>query len=157
VGGTLIAYEGSALGGGYTLHFQNEATGDCYIATTANDSSFGAQLPPGIYDLRAERGAILVHAIIVAAGDRELGQVSDLAPYAPQRIWQFQQIAPAQVTSAAPSTANIHTLDTTRLPASTYVANAPAVDLPSGTPQYSEPVSGWVSIKNQGQAPEPRY
>lgn len=126
VNGTLAAYESPAPQGGRYLHFQNSVTGDCYMTATNADGGFGAQLPPGVYDLRAERGAILAHRIAVGDADRGLGRVSELAPYAPQRLWQYQTIAPAILTSPAPSTANIMTVDRTALPPSTHVIAAPA-------------------------------
>ena len=139
VNGTLVAYEGPAQQSDRYLHFQNQVTGDCYMVATATDGAFGAQLPPGVYDLRAERGAILARTIIVGSADVGLGRVSELAPYAPARIWQFQGIAPSLLSSAAPSTANILTVDTTVLPPEAKVMAAPPPDLSSPAPQLSEP------------------
>lgn len=154
VNGTLVAY---AQAGDHYLHFQNRVTGDCYMAATASDGAFGAQLPPGVYDLRADRGAILTHSIIVGSADVGLGQVSELAPYAPARIWQLQGIAPSLLSSAAPLTANLFTVDTTRLPPATNVAAAPMAELPTGTPQVAEPASGAASAQNPVPTPDPRY
>jgi hypothetical protein len=139
VTGTLVAYESSAQQRGRYLHFQNKVTRDCYMVATAADGTFGAQLPPGVYDLRAERGAILAHAISVRSADVGLGQVSDLAPYAPSRLWHLQSIAPSILSSPAPSTANILTADATVLPPAEKVMPA---SLPGGSgeaPNLSEP------------------
>src|SRR5215467_12735315 len=47
------------------LHFQNRASSDLYVAATDERGDFSASLPPGIYDLRAERGVILKRRIVV--------------------------------------------------------------------------------------------
>jgi hypothetical protein len=112
VSGTFTGYEDSTPQANRYLHFENRITHDIYVAPTVANGSFGADLPPGEYQLRAERGAILAPAIEVGAADVPLGAVSELAPYAPSRLWDLQAIAPAQLTSAAPSTANIMTRDT---------------------------------------------
>ncbi len=151
VNGTLVAYEGAAPQRGRYLHFQNEASGDCYMAATSADGSFGAQLPPGIYDLRAEHGAILAHGIVVGANDFALGRVSELAPYAPARIWQYQAIAPSQLTSPAPSTANIMTLDKIVLPPSTRVAAEPAPMMGTPMPKLTPPEAAPMAAREQHQ------
>jgi hypothetical protein len=111
VSGTLTGYGGSTPQANRYLHFENRITHDIYVAPTVANGSFGAELPPGEYELRAERGAILAPAIEVGAADVPLGAVSELAPYALSRLWDLQSIAPAQLTSAAPSTANLMTRD----------------------------------------------
>jgi hypothetical protein len=116
VNGTLTGYENPAPQPKRYLHFENRVTLDIYMTPTAADGSFAADLPPGTYRLRSEHGAILARRINVGAADIPLGPVSDLAPLAPSRVWHLQSIAPAQLTSAAPSTANIMTRDTTSLP-----------------------------------------
>jgi hypothetical protein len=150
VKGTLVAYEGSAAQAGRYLHFQNYVTRDCYLVATAPDGSFGAYLPPGVYNLRAERGAILAHHIRVGNLDLALGQVSDLAPYAPSRLWHRQAIAPSLLSSPAPSTANILTVDTTVLPPAPIVASTPldaprpgsASEAPNLPPPLPQPTYG---------------
>ncbi len=151
VNGTLVAYESSAQQRGRYLHFQNKVTRDCYMVATAADGTFGAQLPPGVYDLRAERGAILAHAINVRSADVGLGQVSDLAPYAPSRLWHLQSIAPSILFSPAPSTANILTKDTTVLPPAEKVMPASLPGGSSEAPNLSEPAFG------PAHAVTPRY
>jgi hypothetical protein len=142
VNGTLVAYEGSAPQGGRYLHFQNKVTRDCYMAETAADGSFGAQLPPGVYSLRAERGAILVRGFAVGSADIVLGQVNELAPYAPGRLWYLQAIAPSLLSSPAPSTANILTADATVLPPQGRVMTAPLPGLASAPADFTEPTLG---------------
>lgn len=142
VNGTLVAYEGSAPQGGRYLHFQNKVTRDCYMAATAADGAFGAQLPPGVYSLRAERGAILARGFAVGSADVALGHVNDLAPYAPGRLRHLQAIAPALLVSAAPSTANILTADATVLPPERKMRAAPLPGLSSAPPDLGEPALG---------------
>ena len=71
-----------------------------------------------MYDLRAERGAILRHGIIVNDNDVAIGAVSDLAPLAPARLFDLEEVFPTLLTSPAPSTAYIFTHDPTVVPAS---------------------------------------
>ena len=43
----------------HQLHFENRISGDMYLTRTGDDGSFASDLPPGIYDLRAERGLVV--------------------------------------------------------------------------------------------------
>jgi hypothetical protein len=115
VSGILVQYEG-APDPNRDLHFENVITHDIYMAPTHQDGSFSQQLPPGTYRLRTEVGAILASDIGVANADVPLGRVSELAPLAPARLFQFQKIAPTILKSPAPSTAFTYTEDTTVLP-----------------------------------------
>ena len=115
VSGILVQYEG-APDPSRDLHFENVITRDIYMAPTHQDGSFSQQLPPGIYRLRTEVGAILANDIGVADADVPLGRVSELAPLAPARMFQLQTIAPTIIKSPAPSTAFTYTEDTTVLP-----------------------------------------
>ncbi len=130
VSGTLTTYEGQRPETDRSLHFENRATRDIYMAPTAPDGSFGAQLPPGIYELRAERGAILTQNIVVGTSEESLGRVSDLAPYSLARVFDFQYIAPSLLITAVPSTANINTFDTTPIPADAVAMPKPHTQLP---------------------------
>jgi hypothetical protein len=137
VSGTLTTYEGQRPETDRSLHFENRATRDIYMAPTAPDGSFGAQLPPGIYELRAERGAILAQNIVVGISEESLeslGRVSDLAPYSLARVFDFQYIAPSLLITAVPSTANINTFDTAPIPADAVVMPKPHTQLPQ-TPE----------------------
>ncbi len=115
VSGILVRYEG-APDPNRDLHFENAITRDIYLAPTHQDGSFSQQLPPGTYRLRTEVGAILASDIGVEDADVPLGRVSELAPLAPARMFQFQTIAPTILKSPAPSTAYTYTEDTTVLP-----------------------------------------
>jgi hypothetical protein len=117
VSGILVQYEG-APDPNRDLHFENVITHDIYMAPTHQDGSFSQQLPPGTYRLRTEVGAILASDIGVADADVPLGRVSELAPLAPARLFQFQNIASTILKSPAPSTAFTYTEDTTVLPPS---------------------------------------
>jgi hypothetical protein len=116
VSGALSGYESAAPEANRELHFENALTHDVYLAPTNSDGTFAAELPPGLYHLRAERGVILKPAIAVANAGVALGAVSEAAPCAPWRLWQRQQLAPAQLASPAPATAYLMTADTTVLP-----------------------------------------
>lgn len=130
VSGTLTTYEGGTPETDRSLHFQNRATRDIYMAPTARDGSFGVRLPPGIYQLRAERGAILRNNIVVGHSETSLGRVSDLAPYSLARVFEFQFIAPSLLITAVPSTANINTFDTTPIPNDAVAMAKPHTQLP---------------------------
>jgi hypothetical protein len=89
------------------LHYENRVTSDMYVAPTTPDGSFTADIPPGIYDLRAERGVILKNRIKVDDEDLNIGRVVEPAPLDWHRLFQHQTVAEAIVLSPAPSTANM--------------------------------------------------
>ncbi len=89
------------------LHFENRITGDMYVAPTEADGSFTADLPPGLYDLRAERGVILKRKIRVDESDLSVGRVIEPAPLDVHRPFQHEGVADTIVVSPAPSTANL--------------------------------------------------
>ena len=135
ISGTFKGYEQAAPQKGVYLHLENMVTHDSYMALTANDGSFSADLPPGVYRVRGERGAILAGPLTVGAADTALGPVSDLAPFAPSRFCHLQQLAPSMLTSPAPSAANIMTEDkTTPLPPVTVRVTSPTLDLSAPAP-----------------------
>jgi hypothetical protein len=113
VSGILTGYENSTPQQSRDLHFQNAITRDTYLSPTHKDGSFAATLPPGVYDLRTETGVILKRSIVVEDADVGVGTVSEVAPYAPARLFEAQVLAPSILTSPAPSTAFIMTVDTT--------------------------------------------
>jgi hypothetical protein len=136
VGGILTGYESSTAQPSRDLHFQNEITGDVYLTPTHTDGGFSATLPPGIYSLRTESGAILKRNIRVESDPVSLGQVSELAPYAFARMFERQWIAPSILTSPAPSTAYVMTVDRTMPPPGAPVVPKPEINwerLPPGT------------------------
>ncbi len=136
VSGRLVSYHGQPAPS-RDLHFENCVSRDIYLAPTHGDGSFAQTLPPGCYNLRAERGAILKSSIEVGAAPIDLGQVSDLAPLAPARLFDLQSIFPSLLYSPAPSTAYIFTRDTTVVPAS-----APKIPAPSSA-------SSWVRMRQE--------
>jgi hypothetical protein len=137
VSGSLVSYEGQQPEVSRDLHFENCVTRDSYLAPTHSDGSFAQSLPPGCYDLRAERGAILRHGIMVGDYDVAIGRVGDLAPYAPARLFDLEALFPTLLTSPAPSTAYIFTRDNTVIP-----ANAPVLSVPSSE-------SEWLKLQRQ--------
>lgn len=104
VGGVLAAPSGQIAG--RQLHFENHATRDIFMAPTSDKGEFRADLPPGIYSLRGERGTIFVPAIVVF-GDQpvNLGTVNQPTGFNPLRIFQLEGLAPVLVYTPAPSTA----------------------------------------------------
>jgi hypothetical protein len=142
VSGVLISYENSTPLVSRDLHFQDILTGDAYLSPTHSDGSFGTILPPGTYRLQTETGATLVSSIVVGRTNIDLGRVNELAPLAPQRLWQAQAIAPTLLTSPAPSTAYLMTSDKTPLPASATAVPRPEIDWtkpPPGTEASQAP------------------
>lgn len=136
VSGTLTGYENSTPLASRDLHFQNEISGDVYLTPTHADGGFATSLPPGIYSLRTESGAVLKSDIRVGSRPVSVGVVSELAPLAPARLFDYQAIAPSILTSPAPSTAYIMTLDRTLPPPSAPVVPKPTINwsrLPPGT------------------------
>ena len=89
------------------LHFENQVTSDIYVAPTKPDGTFTADLPPGIYDLRAERGVVLASRIRVDTADIDIGHVVEPAPLDVRRPFEHEGVAEAIVESAAPATANL--------------------------------------------------
>ncbi|GEM_PF-5622742 len=108
--GTLIANAaqvGGTLSGnaGHQLHFENRATRDIYMAVTDRNGAFAVDLPPGIYDLRGQRGTIFVPRILVADQAINLGAVSKPTGFNPMRLFQYEGVAPVLVYTPAPATA----------------------------------------------------
>jgi hypothetical protein len=103
VGGVLSDPAGQIAG--RQLHFQNQATRDIYMAVTDSQGRFSTNLPPGIYDLRGQRGTIFVPTIPVASDPVNLGTVSKPTGWNPLRIFQLEGVAPVIVRTPAPSTA----------------------------------------------------
>lgn len=139
VSGTFVNYQGQPIAS-RDLHFDHCVTHDSYLAPTHGDGTFAQSLPPGCYDLRAERGAIVRRAIVVGEADVAIGQVSDLAPLAPARLFQLQTLFPTLLTSPAPSTAYILTRDATVVPVSAAVVPVPSSQ------------SEWLRLRKQTEA-----
>ncbi len=92
VSGTMSYRNGSAAAK-RQLHYENRTTGDIYVAPTNPDGSFTADLPPGLYDLRAERGVILAYKIRVDKEDVNVGHVVEPAPLDVLRPFQHEGVA----------------------------------------------------------------
>ncbi|MGO9451831.1 MAG: hypothetical protein ACLQDV_12450 [Candidatus Binataceae bacterium] len=102
-----FAYQDGKPANDRQLHFQNRASNDMFVAATLNDGTFSTYLPPGIYDLRAERGIVLKSKIIVGSNDFDIGRVLEPAPLDVRRPFEQQGVAEAIVQSPAPATANM--------------------------------------------------
>ena len=89
------------------LHFENRATGDMYIAPTDDSGNFSVDLPPGLYDLRAERGVILKYRVKIEQEPLNVGRVVEPVPLDVHRIFQHETVGEDIVKSPAPSTANL--------------------------------------------------
>jgi hypothetical protein len=89
------------------LHYENRVTNDIFVAPTKPDGSFTADLPPGVYDLRAERGVILASKIRVDTADVNVGHVVEPAPLDVRRPFEHEGVAEAIVDSPAPATSNL--------------------------------------------------
>ena len=89
------------------LHYENRVTNDIYVAPTKPDGSFTADLPPGFYDLRAERGVVLASRIRVDNEDVNIGHVVEPAPLDVRRPFEHEAVADTIVDSPAPATANL--------------------------------------------------
>jgi hypothetical protein len=89
------------------LHYENEVTSDIFVAPTKPDGSFTADLPPGFYDLRAERGLVLIGRIRVDNNDINVGHVIEPAPLDVRRPFEREGVAETEVESPAPATANV--------------------------------------------------
>jgi len=106
VSGVYTSPGGTPLGD-HQLHFENRISGDMYLTRTGGDGSFASDLPPGIYDLRAERGLIVKSGIHVGGPDLSVGRVLDGAPLDVRRPFERQGSGPARVDTEAPATAHL--------------------------------------------------
>jgi hypothetical protein len=154
VNGVLTGYENTTPIASRDLHFQNVITGDIYLSPTHPDGSFRAILPPGTYRLRTETGAVLLNSIKVGRADIDLGRVNELAPLAPQRLWQWQSIAPSRLSGPAPSTAYVMTSDTTPLPVTATTMPKPKIDW-SKPPPETQATQGPNTVTGMAAAPLP--
>jgi hypothetical protein len=102
-----FAYQDGKPAANRQLHFENRITGDMFIAATSSNGSFSADLPPGVYDLRAERGVILKPHIIVGSSNENVGRAVEPAPLDYHRPFEHEGIGEAMVESSAPGTANV--------------------------------------------------
>ena len=103
----IMSYQDGKAAAKRQLHYENRVTRDIYVAPTEPDGSFSADLPPGLYDLRAERGVILAYKIRVDSADLNIGHVVEPAPLDYHRPFQHEGVADAIVENPAPATANL--------------------------------------------------
>jgi hypothetical protein len=74
------------------------------VRETGPDGAFSTDLPPGVYDLRGERGRVIHSRIVVEGDSLALGSVHQRACMSP---FHHQGVVRGIVTTPAPSTANI--------------------------------------------------
>jgi hypothetical protein len=110
VSGVLIGSDGRPEAG-RQLHFEGEVSGDLFLTPTGADGAFSLELPPGTYDLRAERGAIITSGIMVAKDNIALGSVREPSGWSPMRLFQRQGVDKGIVGSQAGATANIPSIE----------------------------------------------
>ncbi len=103
----LMSYRDGKPADKRQLHYENRVTSDIFVAPTKPDGSFTADLPPGFYDLRAERGLILASKIRVDSDDVNVGHVVEPAPLDVRRLFERQGVAETIVESPAPATSNV--------------------------------------------------
>jgi len=103
----IMSYRDGRAADKRQLHYENRVTNDIFVAPTKPDGSFTADLPPGVYDLRAERGVVLARKIRVDSADVNIGHVVEPAPLDVRRLFEHQTVAEALVESPAPATANV--------------------------------------------------
>ncbi len=106
VNGIYTSTTGTPLAS-HQLHFENRISGDIYLTHTGADGSFSSDLPPGIYDLRAEHGLIIKKGIKVDDGDVSIGRVDEGAPLDVRRPFEREAIAPPILNIEAPATAHV--------------------------------------------------
>jgi hypothetical protein len=106
ISGSMV-YRNGAAADKRQLHFENRTTGDMYVAPTQPDGTFIADVPPGFYDLRAERGVILVRKIRIDQNDVNVGRVIEPPMLDVHRPFQREGVAGSQLVSPAPATANL--------------------------------------------------
>ena len=105
VTGRLTASSGAVAG--RQLHFENRVTSDIFLAPVSADGTFSADLPPGQYQLRDERGTVMVPDINVGEANLSLGNVSAPSGWNPLGIFDSERVGEAIVRSPAPSTADL--------------------------------------------------
>jgi hypothetical protein len=138
VEGTFVNAQGAPSGGRH-FHFENHRTGDIYITPIHSDGSFEANLPPGLYDLRAQHGVIIETGIRVGSKPVSLGKVQEHYPNPIARILERETLFPTLLTSPAPSTAYLYTVDTTVLPPNTIASKPPEETRPVPVPSMELP------------------
>jgi hypothetical protein len=105
VNGVYTSTTGTPLAS-HQLHFENRISADIYLTHTGADGSFSSELPPGIYDLRAEHGLIIKKGIKVDRDNVSIGRVDEGAPLDARRPFEWEAVAPPILSIEAPATAH---------------------------------------------------
>ncbi|MGH7949379.1 MAG: hypothetical protein ACREQF_09160 [Candidatus Binataceae bacterium] len=92
---------------GRQLHFENRLSGDMILAPTNDAGAFEADLAPGIYDLRGERGLVIKRHVVVDREAVNLGTLRDPPALDVRRPFQREGIAETVIDPVAPATANV--------------------------------------------------
>ncbi len=136
------------------LHYEDRTTGDIYVAPTEPDGSFSVDLPPGLYDLRAERGLILRYKINVGNEDLNVGHVVEPAPLDVLRPFQREGVADTIVENPAPATTNLsgRAVEAMRVGHEAIAPlGAPGTPVPQSTPlaeiPYEDPAPSATMMK----------
>jgi hypothetical protein len=103
-----FVYRNGAPASNRQLHFENVISEDMFIAPTNSEGAYSVDLPPGVYDLRAERGVVLLKNVVVGSNDVTAPQAVEPAPLDVRRPFEHEGIAESIVQSPAPATANVH-------------------------------------------------
>ncbi len=135
VSGILTGADGRPIGGSQ-IHFEQSITHDLFLLRTDSDGKFSIDLPPGAYDLRGDRGAMIDAGIIVHDDDLGLGKLVARGGWS---IFHREGVSEGLVTTPAPSTANLPPVRFVTGEAATEAASAaPATNTPQ-TPLVSTP------------------
>ena len=105
VSGVLVTVDGKAARS-RQVHFENRVTHDLFLIMSDRAGQFSIDLPPGSYDLRSDRGAIMGPLIAVDQADIALGNVVQRSGWR-GLIFEREGVLKGIVASPAPSTANI--------------------------------------------------
>jgi hypothetical protein len=89
------------------IHFEDRVDHDLFLLETGADGGFATDLPPGVYDLRGDRGTVIARGIAVENADVALGSVREPGLFAGLRIFDRQGVTRGMITTPAPGTANI--------------------------------------------------
>ncbi len=106
VSGVLTDPHGQPLAN-MEIHFQGRVDPDIFTVRTGAGGAFATVLPPGIYDLRDEHGAIIAADVAVGRGATSIGRVEAPAPLAPTRLFDRQAVSPVIVKTRAPAGAYV--------------------------------------------------
>ena len=118
----------------HQLHFENRISGDMYLTRTGDDGSFASDLPPGTYDLRAERGLVVRPGIRVDSPEAlNVGRVSEGAPFDVRRPFEREGIGPTLLDTEAPATAHIEKQSAAAPSSSPSPSSASASNMSGGT------------------------